>query len=393
VFRLAVKSVRHNPKRLILTAVAVALGVSLVASSFTFTNALSNGFSDLFSEIYEGQDVIVEPAPDSEAASDDPFAAPEALFSASDVEAVAAVAGVSAAAGGVQVVATVLPAETEAGTPPAGFGPPTQLYNWTGVEQFDRSVVVDGVAPTSDGEMVLDVDSISTLGFSIGDTVTVAASEGLVEFTLVGAVRFGEDNDLQGATLGYFTDADALRLADSENFQQIAVSVEDGQDPDTVAERIEQVIPDGARAISGEQKAAEETAEIGEFLNYVNIISLVFALISLFVGAYLIVNTFRVIVQQRTRELGLLRAIGASGKQIRGMIIGEASVVGLIASATGLVGGYLLALALAWGIGFIVPDVFGTITLPLDAVLWGLGLGLIVTLASALLPAIQSSRI
>jgi putative ABC transport system permease protein len=392
VFRLAAKSVRHNPKRLILTAFAVALGVSLVASSFTFTNALSNGFSDLFSEIYAGQDVVVEPAPDAQT-SDDPFAATEALFSDADVEAIAAVAGVSAAAGGTQVMATVLPAQTEEGSPPPGFGPPTQLFNWTGIEQFDRSVIVDGSAPQNVGEMVLDIDSVENLGYSLGDAVIVAADQGLEEFTLVGAVRFGEENDLQGATLGYFTNADALRLSGSENFQQVSVSVEEGQDPDEVASRIEAVLPEGARALSGEQKAAEETAEIGEFLEYINIISLVFALISLFVGAYLIVNTFRVIVQQRTRELGLLRAIGASGKQIRAMILGEAFVVGIAASAAGLVGGYLLALVLAWGIGFVVPDVFGAITLPLDAVIWGLGLGLLVTLVSALLPAIHASRI
>src|SRR5690554_829750 len=100
MFRLAVKSVRHNPKRLILTAVAVALGVSLVAASHTFTHALSSGFSGLFSEIYSSTDVIVEADPEqADSTGGDPFGVVEGIFSQADVDAVNEISGVDVAFG------------------------------------------------------------------------------------------------------------------------------------------------------------------------------------------------------------------------------------------------------------------------------------------------------
>jgi putative ABC transport system permease protein len=391
VFRLAVKSVRHNPKRLILTAVAVALGVSLVTASFTFTNGLSSGFSQLFGEIYGEHDVIVEPDPDAAEEPQDPFAAVKGLFSPADVDAVRAVDGVAFAEGGVQVQGAVIPAEG----PGEGFGggAPSQLFNWTGKVEFDRSVVVEGRAPENDGEMVLDLDSVPRLGYEIGDDVTIATEGGTETFELVGTVRFGENNSLQGATLGYLTTADAQRLSGDPNFQIIGVVATEGASPDDVASRIGEVIPDGARAITGEAKAAESAEALDDVLNYINIFAITFALISLFVGAYIIVNTFRVVVTQRTRELGLLRAIGASGRQIRWMILLEALVVGIVASTLGIILGYLLALAASGLVGAFAGDIFGTLVLPLDAILWSYVLGTLVTLASALLPAIHASRI
>src|SRR5690554_2920155 len=164
MFRLAVKSVRHNPKRLILTAVAVALGVSLVAASFTFTNALSSGFSGLFSEIYAGTDVIGEPDPDSAESTDggggDPFNRPEGTFEPALVDEIAAIEGVDAAFGGVQVMGSVLPPETaEAAEDPfAAPGAPSQIYNWSEEAGDNQTTLVDGRGPQARGEIVLDLD-------------------------------------------------------------------------------------------------------------------------------------------------------------------------------------------------------------------------------------------
>jgi putative ABC transport system permease protein len=394
MFRLAIKQVRHNPKRLLLTAFAVALGVSLVAASFTFTNGLSSGFTGLFSEIYGGQDVIVEPDPDAQEESDDPFAAQEGLFTDGDVEAINAVDGVELAMGGLQVTGAVLPAGGV--DPDAGFGgggAPSQLFNWTGVEAFDLSTIVDGRGPEANGEMVLDIDSPARFDYELGDSVLVATEAGIEEFTLVGTIRFGESNSLQGATLGFFTTEDAKRLADDPNFSVVGVITEEGASADAVVSSLQEMLPDGARAITGVDKAAEQAEELDELFQYVNIFAIVFALIALFVGGYIIVNTFRIIVTQRTREIGLLRAIGVSGAQVRTMIMLEALVVAIIATTIGIALGYLLALAMAGIVSLGAGDIFGTLVVPPMAILLSYVLGILVTLIAALMPAIHASNI
>ncbi|MDN4475105.1 ABC transporter permease [Demequina sp. SYSU T00192] len=394
MFRLAVKSVKHNPKRLVLTAVAVALGVALAAATFTLTNALSGGFTKLFEEIYAGTDVIVEADPDADPAEEDPFAATESLFSQADVEDVSAVDGVASASGGRQVMGSVLASDFEpTNDVMAGGGPPSQLFNWEGDPRVDQATLVEGEGPAADDEIVLDLDSAPRLGYAIGDTVSVATEAGVEEFTLVGLVRFGESNSLQGATLGYMTDARSAEINGDDGYEQISVIVEDGADQDAVAEAIGEILPPDTRAITGEAKAAEQTEQFDELLQYIDIFAIAFALIALFVGAYIIVNTFRIIVTQRTREFGLLRAIGVSGRQLRTMILLEALVVAVVSATIGIVLGYLGALGLSTLVEAFSGDIFGTVTLPLDAVVWGYSLGALVTIVAAIMPAIHASTI
>ncbi len=395
MFRLAVKSVKHNPKRLILTAIAVALGVSLVAATFTFTNSLSSGFHALFSEIYAGTDVIVEADPDA-ASEPDPnsqFQGTDAILSPEDVAAVSAIDGVAVAGGSLQVNGTVLPKDSGTNSGFGGGGAPSQIFNWSDEPRLSNSTIVEGRALQSDGEILLDIDSLSKLDYAIGDTVTIATDLGTKDFTLVGTIRFGENNSLQGATLAFVSDAAAHTMADTPNYQSIAVIADDGVSPASLIVPITEVIPNGTRAITGEEKANEQSDSLDSILSYINIFAIAFALISLFVGAYIIVNTFRIIVTQRTREFGLLRAIGATGKQIRRMILLEALVVALVASTIGIIAGYLLALAATSLLGLVIGDVFGALTLPLTAVGWSYALGLLVTLGAAIVPAIHASNI
>lgn len=395
MFRLALKSVKHNPKRLLLTAAAVALGVALVAATLTLTNALSSGFSKLFDEIFAGTDVLVETMPDATGEDGDAVFAPgEFAFTADDVAAIAAVDGVEGAYGGVQVGGAVLPADFEpTGDLMSAGGPPSQIYNWAGLPEVDQSTLVEGRGVEADDEIVMDLDSAPSLGYEIGDTVTIATDTGLAEFELVGLVRFGESNSLQGATLAYLSDAAAHELTGEEGYQQISVVTVEGADSESVASEISQVIPEGTRAITGEQKAAEQAAELDEILQYIDIFAIAFALIALFVGSYIIVNTFRIIVTQRTREFGLMRAIGVSGRQLRTMILLEAVVIAIISATVGIVLGYLGALGMSMLVEAFSGDLFGAVTLPYDAVLYSYVLGALVTIISALLPAIHASSI
>lgn len=388
MLRLALKSVRHNPKRLILTAVAVALGVALVSSVFTFTNSLSKGFGELFSTIYSTVDVVVEPDPH---ANLDPNSK-DGLFTAADVAAISALPGVKVAEGGVGYERGAL--LNDAGDAPLGQGAPTLLYNWTGNADLDRATLIDGRAPAADNEVVVDVDTFKKLKIKLGGTAKLASDTGVADLTVVGTVRFGENNDLQTASLMYANENTVRTIGGGlTNYSTIAVLTADGVSPSTVVDEITPTLPKDTRALTAEAKAKEQSAALNDILKYVNIFALVFGLVSLFVGAYIIVNTFRIIVTQRTREFGLLRAIGAHGKQIRTMILLEATVVGLVASTLGILLGWLLALGLAAFVESVSGNILGAITLPLNGVLLGYGLGLAITIVAALLPAIHASNI
>ncbi|WP_084124615.1 ABC transporter permease [Demequina sp. NBRC 110054] len=393
MFRLAYRSVRHNPKRMLLTAVAVALGVALVSTTLTLTNALSSGFDDLFAETAGTTDVAVE-AVDSTTADDDMWAGAGEILTAAEVSAIEAVDGVDGVYGGLMVDGTVLPSGYEAdGSMMAGASAPTILYNWWGLPEVDKATLIEGSAPTSDAAIVLDVDSVEKLQYSLGDTVEIATEDGIEKFTLVGLVRFGESNSLQTATLGYMTEARAHEITGEAGYQEALVITEDGADNDAVASEISTMIPEGTRAVTGEQLQAEQSESFDSMLQYIDIFAITFALIALFVGSYIIVNTFRIVVTQRTREFGLMRAIGVTGGQVLRTVLLEAVVIAAVAATLGIGLGYVGALGMAAIAESFVGDIFGAVTLPLDAVLWSYGLATLVTLVSALLPAIHASSI
>lgn len=388
MLRLALKSVRHNPKRLILTAIAVALGVTLVTATYTFTNAFSSGFNQLFKDIYSSVDVTVGPDAD---ANVDPFAK-EGLITQADLDEIAEIDGVSAVGGGVEYdFGALLNADGDA---PLKAGPPTIILGWLGNERLDGSTLIDGRAPESLNEIVVDVDTFKQMKVDLGDTAEIATGDGKSTVTVVGTIRFGENNDTQTAAILYAT-ADTVRELGGglTNFSSASVLVDDGADPQVVAEKISKVLPEKIRALTAQDKIQEQTDALDDVLNIVNILALVFGLIALFVGAYIIVNTFRIIVTQRTRELGLLRAIGAHGSQIRSMILLEAATVGVIASTLGIIVGWGLALVITALVESASGNIFGAVLLPTEAVLWSYALGLAVTLIAALLPAIHASAI
>jgi len=388
MFRLAIKNVRHNPRRLILTAIAVALGVALVSATHIFTGALSSGFNALFNDIYDSVDVIVEPDPDAE---DLPLGT-SALHD-EDVDAVRGVDGVATAEGSLTFQMGVL-LDADGGAPGGGQGgPPSLVISWSGDADLDGATLVDGAGPSAPGEAVIDVDSFESRKLAIGDTVGYASEVGVTELTITGTVKFGDNNNTQGATL-LWAPIDTVRtIAAVDGFDSIQVLVADGADPNAVAEGIAPVLPDATRAITAEDKVKEQVEQFDQALTYVNIFTLVFALIALFVGAYIIVNTFRIIVTQRTRELGLLRAIGMKGSQVRNMILVEAVVIGFVAATLGILMGWVLALGLTALIEVGAGDLFGPTTIPPDALIWGYGLGMVVTLVAALQPAIHAARI
>jgi len=388
VFRTALKTVVAHKVRLLLTAVAIVLGVSLVAGTFIFTDTINSQFDGLLDEIYSGIDVSVR-------ADAGDFGAGTEPFPADVLDIVAEVDGVGIAEGGVASVTTQV--LDRSGDPIGGQGPPTLAFSWGETPSLNPMRIKEGAGrpPMGPGEVVLDANTVSNAGFAVGDTVTVVGFGGPEPFTLVGVASFGNQDSLLGATISLFELEEAKRIFGfADELSGISVQAKPGVDSDELAQRISSVLPSGVEAVTGRTEQSEQAADINEGLSFLSIGLLSFAGVSIFVGAFIIQNTFRIIIAQRTRELALLRAIGATGRQVFSMVILEALFVGLFASIVGIAVGFGMALAIrglmnAVGLG-IPPG--GLLLLP-RTVISGLLVGVLLTLASSLLPARKASRV
>jgi len=391
MLRLAWRTVRHNPKRLILTTIAVVLATSFVSGTFVLTNAIQNSFSTMAKEIYGATDLQVLPAKDDENSF---MSMNIPTFDDTWVDEVAAVEGVERVAPVVSGMATLMGSDGK----PNLMGGMIIVIGWNGSPDLDNVVLVEGHAPLTDTQVVLDSASAEKEGYTIGDRITfqrLMESEKF-EYTLVGLVEFGESNSMNGMMLAYLDYDEAQVIVRQEGeVTNISVVVEDGYDPVAVRDSIREILPSDIRAELAIDVIKEMDEEVASFINVINIFVLVFAFISIIVGALLITNTFQTLVTQRTRELGLLRAIAATPQQIRMMILLEALIIGLVGSVLGLIVGYGMASV----IKFIVATVMGfganigALTLPAPALIWGFSTGIGTTVVAAMLPAIRASRI
>jgi putative ABC transport system permease protein len=388
MFKTAIKSLFAHKVRFILTAVAIVLGVSLVAGTFIFTDTINAQFDTLLDDIYAGTDVSVRAEAGDFSASTEPF--PSAVY-----DDVMAVDGVKAAEPGVGSISIqVLDVD---GNPIGGQGPPTLGFSWGEIPALNPMQIKEGNgrAPEGPGEVVLDANTVGNAGFELGDSVVVVGFDGPEAFELVGAASFGETDSLLGATLVSFELEEAKRVFGfGDELTGIVVQGESDVDPETLTARISEILPDGVEAVTGETEQNEQAADINEGLSFLSIGLLAFAGVAVFVGAFIIQNTFRIVVAQRTKELGLLRAIGATGRQIRWMVMLEALVIGFVGSVVGIAFGFGMALLIrglmnAVGLG-LAPG--GLVLLP-RTVIVGLLVGVILTMLSSLLPARKASRI
>lgn len=381
------KSLFAHKVRFVLTAVAIVLGVSLVAGTFIFTDTILRQFDSLFDDIYSGIDVSVR--------ADAEFGAGSEPFADEVLEDVLSVDGVLIAEGGVaSIAAQVLDKD---GAPIGGQGPPTLGFSWGEVPSLTPMRIKDGAgrAPSGPGEVVLDANTMKSAGFELGDTVTVVGFTGPEQFELVGVASFGDQDTLLGATLVLLELDEARRFFGfGDEFSAISVQAEAGVDAEELTLRISAVLPPAVEAVTGETERNEQAEEINQALGFLSVGLLAFAGVSVFVGAFIIQNTFRIVVAQRTRELALLRALGATGRQIRAMVILEALVIGLVGSVVGIAFGFVMALAirsLMNAVGLTVPA-GGLVLLP-RTVIVAMTVGLALTLLSSLLPARKASRI
>ncbi|MET0902682.1 MAG: ABC transporter permease, partial [Acidimicrobiales bacterium] len=392
MLKVTLRSIWDHKRRLVLTIISIVLGVSFMAGTFVLNDSFNRLFDDLFATGNENVDTQVR----GEVLFSAGFGGGDqrALIPADTVDTVAAVDGVREAepyvvAFGFGSANRVLDSE---GEPIGSMGPPTLLESWVDGSTLTPYTVAEGRGPTADDEMALNVAAAEDGSLQVGDTVTVATTQfGNKEYELVGTVLFGTAKSSAGAVSAEFTLEEAMRLAGTDGeLQQVLAAADEGIVQEDITQRIQEALPGDIEAVTGEQAAAELSSDVQEGFGFFTILIQIFGFIALLVGTFVIYNTFQIIVHQRTRELALLRAVGASRRQVLSAVIIEGVVVGLIGALLGLVVGILLAQGFITQIG---DDFASGVTITIPTILRALLIGVVVTLLAAVIPALRATRV
>ncbi len=394
MWRATFKSLFARKLRLALTALSIVLGIGFVAGTFVLTDTMNAAFDQLFGQVAKGSDVVVRSVsaftPDAtgpgSGQTDERKPVPDSLL-----KTVAAVPGVGSATGDVSGFAQMVDPAT--GTAIGSVGPPTIGANWSG--NNPAVTFRSGGPPVGPDQVVVDAGTAARYNLRVGEKIPINLVGGQRAFTISGTAGFGTADNLGGATLALFETPTAQEVLDKQGvFDSISVKAADGVEPAALRTSIERVLPKGVQAVTSTSVADEQSKAIKEGLGFFRIALLVFAFIALFVGAFIIFNTFSIIVAQRSKEMALLRAVGASRRQVLSSVIVEALVVGLFASALGLLAGIAIAIGLKSLLKAFGIDLPSTGLQLQPRTIWvALIVGTLVTIVSSVVPARRASRI
>jgi putative ABC transport system permease protein len=394
VLRAAIKSVLARRLRLVLTATAVVLGVGFVAGTLVLTDTATATFDRLFGDIYAGTDVVVQarmafdpgPAGGGGGPTEERNPIPERVLA--DVR---SVPGVRAADGDVAGYAQLIDPST--GRTIQNGQSPTLGNSWD--PGTTTAEIRSGAPPARPSEVAIDAATAKDHGLSVGQRVRVITQAGTAPFTISGIVGFGDSDNLAGATVTIFELRTAQRLFGREGtLDHIYVAGDDGLGDAVLRDRIAGVLPRGFEAVTATDVADQQARDTAKALGFLRTGLLVFAFVSLFVGGFIIFNTFNIIVTQRTRELGLYRAIGATSRQVLASVLVESVITGLAASVVGLGVGLLLAKALQGlfsAIGFDLPSTATQVRG--RTILVSLAIGTVITVVASVAPARRAARV
>ncbi|MFI6421330.1 ABC transporter permease [Streptomyces sp. NPDC050842] len=389
VLKTSLRNFLAHKGRMALSAVAVLLSVAFVSGTLVFTDTMNTTFDKLFAST--ASDVTVSPK--GAAANDETpqSGRPESL-PASLVEQVRKAEGVQAAQGGIASTSVTV---VDAGNKNVGptSGAPTIALNWSPNEL--RSVeLVSGHEPRGPTDVVVDGATAEKHGLKLGDELRTIAVDGDFTARISGIVDFKVTNP--GATLVYYDTATAQRelLGKEGLFTQVQADAKPGVSDDALKADIAAAVGDGYKLQTAAEAADAGREDVAGFLDVMKYAMLGFAGIAFLVGIFLIVNTFSMLVAQRTREIGLMRAIGSSRKQINRSVLVEALLLGIVGSVAGVAAGVGLAVGLmklmsSMGMELSTRDLTVAWTTP--AV--GLALGIVVTVLAAYIPARRAGKV
>ena len=413
LFLIAWKNLKTYPVRIFLTTSSIILGVAVIIASNIFSESNKSAFDNLFTGIYEGVDLVVQPIQEDFAqgfsgdGGQGPISFEVKKIPDERIQEIQNLPSVKAAWGEVLGFAQYIkfgprkdchsfvkecPRETI--LIQNGFAP-TFGAAWDSNSYAQQWSLVEGSPPTNIKEVVMDVLTAENHGFTVGDKVTVLAGATPATFTISGIAEFANVGSPGGATFALFEFKTAQRLLDSRGeVDLINVVIENNYDINDVKNQITNLDSENLNVINAQEAAAEQADSIKQGLDFFNTILNVFAGIAIFVGAFIIQNTFRILLLQRTKELSLLRALGTSKRQIYRLVISESLFMSVIGSALGIGLGIGLAVAVKAGLQYFefgLPD--GPLVLTSEAALIGLAIGITVTILSSLLPARKASQV
>jgi putative ABC transport system permease protein len=401
LFLIAWKNLKTYPVRIFLTTSSIILGVAVIIASNIFSESNKSAFDNLFTGIYEGVDLVVQPIQEdfAEGFSGDggqgPISFDVKKIPDQRIEEISNLPSVKAAWGEVLGFAQFIKiVDGETVLISNGFAP-TFGAAWDSNPYAAQWSLVKGNPPTNTKEVVMDVVTAENHDFSVGDRVTVLAGATPASFTIVGIAEFANVGAPGGATFALFEFRTAQKLLDSRGeVDLINVVIENNYDINDVKAEITKLDSENLNVINAQEAAAEQADSIKQGLDFFNTILNVFAGIAIFVGAFIIQNTFRILLLQRTKELSLLRALGTSKRQIYRLVISESLFMSVIGSGLGIALGIGLAVAVKEGLQYFefgLPD--GPLVLTTEAAITGLIIGITVTILSSLLPARKASQV
>jgi putative ABC transport system permease protein len=391
MLRATLRSLLSRKLRLMLSGLAVVLGVMFVAGSFVLTDTIGRSFDAMLRTAYDQVDVVLtgesSTVPGTGAVETEPV--PAAVL-----EQVRAVPGVRDATGAV-FVEGARAVNNRTGKVVSTFGSPRFGGNWTGEDELIE--LREGRGPTADDEVAINAQLADTGDFAVGDRIEVLTREPARAFTVVGIWGYSGDRDsLFGETGVAFTTpvAQQLMLGEVDVFTEIDVVAGPDTSPAALSDAIRGAVGDRYVVQTGEEAAEEQADQVEEGLSFFNYILLGFAGVALFVGVFLILNTFSIIIAQRLRELALMRALGASRRQMVGSVLLEATVIGLLASVVGLALGIGIgALLAAVVVGLFGGAPLAGIGVPPSAWIGSFAVGVVITVTAALIPALRAARV
>jgi putative ABC transport system permease protein len=390
MFRIALKSALAHKGRLLLTSLAVIAGCAFLSGVFVFSDTIRGSFDRLFANAYENTDAFVR---SSNVIEGDFGAESRDRLDDSRVDEILALPGVAEAHGDVQAFARIATAD---GTVIGQSGPPKFGGVFIDSENSPWRLA-EGTPPQSDDQVVIDRRSAKEGKIAVGDTVNITGKAGVRAFTVSGIATFAGSDTSGGATWALFTlpTAQEFVIGQPGKVDSIVVASDGSVTDQELADEIEAAFPDqDIEALTGQQITEENQSDVERGLSFFTIFLTIFAAISLFVGSFIIFNVFSISAAQREKENALMRAIGASRRQVTRTLFVEALLVGVIGGVLGFFGGVALAtliIKILTATGFGPSDT--SLTVKPDVFVISLLVGVVVTLVCAIVPAIRSGRV
>ena len=387
MLRLIVRGLWARKLRTVLTSIAIVLGVAMVAGTFILTDQINAAFDDIFETGNSKIDAVVSRQTEFDSFEDVLPPLPE-----STIAQVARVDGVEHAEGQIQATGQLV----VDGDIIEAQGAPALVFSNVD-ESINPNVPLEGRLPENPGEVAVIKDTADQEDLSVGQPgIALATKAGTQPVTLVGIFRYGDVESIGGATVVLTTFRDAQRWFEREGQTSLVfASAEDGVSANQLADRIRAAMPDSVKVETAQENADAQSEDIaGEISGFLTPALLTFAGVALFVGAFIIFNTFSITVAQRVREFGMVRALGATRGQTLRNVVGEAFVVGVVASLIGLAAGVGIAIgiqALFDAIGFGLPA--ASIEIQPRTVIVALLVGVVVTVVAAVGPALRATRV